>query len=97
MQFVIEIPDAQAERLIPSGEDPSRATLEALALEGYRSGRLFGSDLRRMLGFDTSLEVHAFLDDHGVDLNYTVEEWQKDKRTADINVQELEASALSAQ
>ena len=44
--------------------------LEALALEGYRTERLSESELRQMLGFETRMQVHAFLKEHGVYLNY---------------------------
>ena len=35
-------------------------------LEGYRSGILTESQVRRMLGFETRMEVNAFLKDHGI-------------------------------
>lgn len=35
--ITIEIPEQLAGQLIAAGQDPVRATLEAVALEGYRS------------------------------------------------------------
>jgi hypothetical protein len=58
--------------------DLSRAALEALALEGYRSERLSEAQVRRMLGFRTRMQVHAFLKDHNVNLNYSIQELQND-------------------
>jgi hypothetical protein len=48
------------------GGDPARAAVEALAVEGYRSHTLSEEQIRRMLGFDSRWDVHAFLKDHGV-------------------------------
>jgi Uncharacterised protein family (UPF0175) len=45
-----------------------------LALEGYRSERLSEGQVRRMLGFRTRVQVHAFLKAHNVDLNYSIHE-----------------------
>lgn len=58
--------------------DLSRAALEALALEGYRSVRLSEAQVRRMLGFRTRMQVHAFLKAHNVYLNYSVQELEND-------------------
>jgi hypothetical protein len=35
--------------------------LEALAVEGYHTGRLTESELRQMLGYETRMQVHALL------------------------------------
>ena len=44
----------------------SRAqALEALALEGYRSGKLSQAQVRRMLGYETRAQVDGFLKRHG--------------------------------
>jgi hypothetical protein len=37
----------------------------------------------RLLGFETRIEVHAFLKEHGVYLNYTVEDLQRDIRISE--------------
>jgi Uncharacterised protein family (UPF0175) len=70
MEITLHIPDELARLVASEGQDPARVALEALALEGYRTERLSESDLRRMLGFETRLEVHAFLKEHGVYLHY---------------------------
>jgi hypothetical protein len=58
--------------------DLSRAAIEALALEGYRSERLSEGQIRRMLGFGTRMQVHAFLKAHNVYLNYSIHELEND-------------------
>ncbi len=64
MYIELELPDDIAQALQAS--DLSRAALEALALEGYRSQRLGGGQVRRLLGFTTPMQVHAFLKEHGI-------------------------------
>jgi hypothetical protein len=82
MQITLNIPDDLARQVAPEGKDPSRVALEALALEGYRSELLSESALRQMLGFQTRMEVHAFLKQHGVYLHYDVSDLQQDRATA---------------
>jgi len=82
MRITLNIPDELASRVAPEGTDPSRVALEALALEGYRTERLSESALRQMLGFQTRMEVHAFLKQHGVYLHYDVSDLQQDQATA---------------
>jgi Uncharacterised protein family (UPF0175) len=82
MQITLNIPDDLARQVAPEGKDPARVALEALALEGYRSELLSESSLRQMLGFQTRMEVHAFLKQHGVYLHYDVSDLEKDRSTA---------------
>jgi hypothetical protein len=82
MQITLNIPDDLARQVAPEGKDPARVALEALALEGYRSELLSESALRQMLGFQTRMEVHAFLKQHGVYLHYDVSDLQQDRATA---------------
>ncbi len=81
MQVQFELPEEIAQAL--SAEDLSRAALEAIALEGYRSRRLTGGQVQRLLGFSTPMQVHAFLKEHGVYLNYSSAELQKDIEVTD--------------
>jgi len=78
VQVTFDIPDELASQLVASGEDASQAALEAFAVEGYRSGRLTESEVRRMLGYETRMEVHALLAEHDVCLNYSAEHLQQD-------------------
>jgi len=83
MEITIHIPDELARQVSAGGKDPARVALEALALEGYRAQRLSESAVREMLGFETRMEVHAFLKQHGVYLHYDLTDLEQDKRTAE--------------
>ena len=78
MTITVEIPEGLAGRLVPAGQDPARAALEAIALDGYRSDRLTEADIRELLGFETRMEVHGFLKEHGVFLQYTADDLEHD-------------------
>jgi len=81
MQVAIELPDDIAEGLRARWEDLPRQALEAIALECYRSGALTESQVRRVLGFETRLEVNSFLKDRGVYYNYPYSEIDQEIRT----------------
>ncbi len=74
----IELPEEIIRQLSPNGEDVSRSVLEAIAVEGYRSERLTGVQVMRMLGLQTRLELDAFLQAHEVYLDYSLEDVEKD-------------------
>lgn len=59
----------------------SRQTLEALALEGYKSGELTAHQVQRMLGLDSRVEVDGFLKARGVPLDYSLENLERDRDT----------------
>jgi hypothetical protein len=82
MTITVEIPEELARQLIVAGQDPARTALEAITLEGYRSDRLSEADIRKLLGFETRMEVHAFLKEHGVFLHYTYEDFVHDREAA---------------
>ena len=71
-----EIPDEIAQALQSS--DLSRSALEAIAIEGYRSEKLGRGQLQHLLGFTTPMQVDAFLKEHDVYLNYTIEDYTED-------------------
>lgn len=83
VEITFSIPDEFARQVTPEGENPARVALEALALEGYRTGRLSESAVREMLGFETRMEVHAFLKQHGVYLQYDLGDLEVDERAAE--------------
>ena len=88
MQIQIELPDEIAAAL--AANDLPRVALEAIALEGYRSRRLGGGQVQHLLGFGTPMQVHAFLKEHGVYLNYSSEDLQKDIAVTDQLLGELD-------
>lgn len=79
MRITVEVPDEIAENL-PADHLP-RTLLESFALEGYRSNALTEEEIRRLLGFETRMEVHGFLKDHGVYLKYSREDLEQDVET----------------
>jgi Uncharacterised protein family (UPF0175) len=83
MQITVNVPDELARQVVPEGDDPARLALEALALEGYRARRLSESVVRRMLGFDSRMQVHEFLRQHGVYLNYDLADLEKDREVSE--------------
>ena len=77
IEVAIHLPDDVA-AAVP-WEDVPRHLVENIALEGYQEGWLSEEQVRRLLGYDTRLEVHGFLKDHGVYLRYTVEDLERDR------------------
>jgi hypothetical protein len=81
MEVAIRLPDDIAQQLYEKwGDDIPRRVLESIALECYRSRILGESQLRRLLGFETRFEVHAFLKAHEVPL-YTLDDLEHDRHT----------------
>ena len=78
MDVQLQIPDDVARITQSDQPDLSRAAVEALALEGYRSERLSETQVRRLLGLRTRMQVHAFLKAHNVYLNYSIDELEHD-------------------
>jgi Uncharacterised protein family (UPF0175) len=78
IQVKIELPEDVSQALQEHWGDVSQRTLEAIALEGYRSGALTESQVRRLLGFETRMDVHAFLKQAGVPLHYTRADFEED-------------------
>jgi Uncharacterised protein family (UPF0175) len=83
MEVTIQVPDDIAHHLQEKwGQDISRHVLESVALECFRRRILGESQLRRLLGFETRFEVHAFLKQHNVPF-YTLEDLEHDRKTLD--------------
>jgi hypothetical protein len=61
MQVTVEIPDDMALQLASDGRDPARAALEAIAIDGYRSGALSSRQTMRLLGFEIRYQLDGFL------------------------------------
>ena len=78
MQITLQVPEDIARSL---GADPrsiEQAALETLALEALRSGRLSRGQVRRLLGFQTRYELDGFLKAHGIDVQQTLADIQRD-------------------
>lgn len=83
MEIILKIPDELARQVASEGKDPARVALEALALEGYRAEHLSESAIRQMLGFESRIQVHAFLKEHGVHLHYDLSDLARDRDTSE--------------
>jgi predicted HTH domain antitoxin len=84
MTYHIEISDEQERWLQEAfGGDLSRAALEALAIQGYRAGKLGWFQVGRLLGISDRWDVERWLADRKVDLNYGKEDLEEDRRTID--------------
>lgn len=81
MSVTIVLPEEIEQQLETEWGDLPRRALEAVALEGYRSGALTLAQFRRMLGFETRMEADTFLKQHGVYLEYSVEDLERDRQT----------------
>lgn len=64
MEITLTIPDELAADAFGASGDPSRIALEALAVEGYRQGRLSAFEVRRLLGHESRWETEDFLAAH---------------------------------
>jgi predicted HTH domain antitoxin len=76
MRIVIELADDIARHT-----DPAREALEAVAIEGYRSGALSGYQARTLLRM-TRFEFDGFLKDRGIwEHAYNLEDLERDRET----------------
>ena len=78
MQVTLDLPDDISAALEEQWKDLPRQALEALAVEGYRTGALTEAQVRRLLGFETRFEVHALLKEHRVPLRYSEADLEDD-------------------
>jgi hypothetical protein len=74
------LPEDIAQVLESRWKDLPRAALESLALEVYRSHALTAAQLRRLLGFETRMQVDAFLKEHEI-YDYTAADFERDRKT----------------
>lgn len=80
MQITLELPEDIAAGLEARWKDLPRAALESLAVEAYRSRTLSAAQVRRLLGFETSMQLDAFLKEHAL-FDYTAEDFVQDRAT----------------
>ena len=82
MQVTINLPEELIRYLGKDATELSHAAVEALVLEGLRSGRLSAAQGRRVLGFLSRHQMETFLKFHGVDLPLTIEQVRSDSDNA---------------
>jgi hypothetical protein len=80
MQITVTLPDDLAVPLLPPGQDPAHAALEAIGLEAYRQRRISAYQLRTLLGIPSRYELDGFLKEHRVE-TYTAEDFEHDLAT----------------
>jgi hypothetical protein len=78
MQLTLDLPDDIADALEAEWPDVARKALEALAVEGYRTGALTENQVRRLLGLESRFEVHGILKEHRIALRYTEADLEED-------------------
>jgi hypothetical protein len=81
MEVHIEVPEEFARCLASDAEGLARVALEALAAEGVRSGKLTTFQARNLLGIQSRYDMDGFLKAHGVFLDLSLEDVQKDTET----------------
>ena len=82
MQVYLDVPEDVARQFAAEPGGITRAALEALAIEGVRSGKLTVHQARQMLGIPSRYEMDGFLKAHGVLLPMTMEQVVSDSQTA---------------
>jgi len=78
MRVTIQLPDDISEALAEQWDDVTRRSLEAIAVEAYRTGALTDAQVRRLLGLASRFQVHALLKEHHVPLRYTTADLEED-------------------
>jgi predicted HTH domain antitoxin len=81
MRVTIQLPDDISAALAERWNDVPRRSLEAIAVEAYRTGVLSESQVRRLLGLESRFQVHALLKDHNVPLQYSAADLEDDLQT----------------
>jgi len=78
MDVTITLPEDILAALNGRWDNVPRRSLEAIAVEAYRTGALTESQVRRLLGFESRFQVHALLKEHEVPLRYTASDLEDD-------------------
>lgn len=81
MRIWVDLPETLAARLRASGQDPSAAALEALAIDAYRVGQLTAHELCEVLSVPSRTALDGVLKAHGVPLEYTIEDFEAERET----------------
>jgi mRNA-degrading endonuclease RelE of RelBE toxin-antitoxin system/predicted HTH domain antitoxin len=77
----IEIPEEIANRLESEWGDLAQRTLEALAIEAYRSNVLTTAQIQQLLNLPSRWDVDAFLKQHQIDIDYSETDLEQDFQT----------------
>ena len=78
MNVAIDIPDDIGQVLATQAGGVSRAVLEAVAIEAYRTGAITPAQVQKMLGLRSRWETESFLRRAEAFHNYTMDDLQRD-------------------
>ena len=78
MHIAIDIPDEIGNILATQAGGISRAVLEAVAIEAYRSGTITPLQVQQMLGLHSRWETESFLQSARAFHDYTMDDLEKD-------------------
>jgi predicted HTH domain antitoxin len=78
VNVAIDIPDEIRQVLAPQASGVSRAVLEAVAVEAYRSGTITTAQMQQMLGLRSLWETDAFLGRAEAYHHYTMDDLERD-------------------
>ncbi len=87
----LDLPEEVLDQLADKGQDLSRAALEALAIDAYRRNRITAHQLCRLLQIPSRYELDGFLKHHGVPLEYTVDDFEREGATSARLIEERQA------
>jgi len=82
LNVAVELPEDIVRRLESAWHDVPRRALEAVAVEGYRSGALSRAEVGRLLGL-SFWETEAFLKERQAYLPYTDADLARDRAVLD--------------
>lgn len=82
MRIWLDLPDDVVAQLAEQGQDLSRSALEAMAIDAYRMQRLTSHQLCQLLEIPSRDELDRFLKHHGVPLEYTLEDFEREGTTS---------------
>jgi hypothetical protein len=82
MRIWLDLPDDVLAQLSEQGQDVSRSALEAMAIDAYRMQRMTGHQLCQLLEIPSRDELDRFLKHHGVLLDYTFEDFEREGTTS---------------
>lgn len=78
MDVAIQIPDEVGQALAARSANVARAVLEAVAIEGYRTGAITSAQVQEMLGLRSRWDTEAFLSRVEAYHQYTMDDLDSD-------------------
>lgn len=87
MNVAVELPEEIARQLQGAWDDVPRRVLEAIAVEGYRSGALMRGQVGRLLGL-SYWQTEAFLKERQAYLPYNEADLEQDRAALDKTLSE---------